>query len=165
MSKVVSEARLRQAIEDLYFGYRAFTEVPDEMLAAQGLARAHHRVLYFVCRRPGIAVGDLTATLNISKQALHRPLKDLTARGLVAISVASHDRRVRTVTATEAGRQLESSLSGAQADLLRSVFDELDDDHYNHWHAVMIRLAETHGHPAGATGAEQGRPRVSNVAS
>ena len=51
------EASLRRAIEELYFGYRAFTALPDKMLAQRGLGRTHHRILYLVRRDPGVNTG------------------------------------------------------------------------------------------------------------
>ena len=71
------ERELRLDVEALYFGYRAFTALPDRILAEQGLGRAHHRILYFVRREPGISIGDLLALLKVSKQARHRPLRHL----------------------------------------------------------------------------------------
>jgi DNA-binding MarR family transcriptional regulator len=71
------EVSLRRAIEELYFGYRAFTALPDKMLAERGLGRTHHRILYFVRRDPGISIGELLAVLEVTKQAIHRPIKDL----------------------------------------------------------------------------------------
>ena len=54
------EADLREAIERLYFGYRAFTGPPDRILERRGLGRVHHRILYFVGRRRGVSVKGLT---------------------------------------------------------------------------------------------------------
>ncbi|MEC7237830.1 MAG: MarR family transcriptional regulator, partial [Pseudomonadota bacterium] len=48
------EEELRRGIELMFFAYRDFTGEPDAMLARIGLGRAHHRVVYFVGRNPGI---------------------------------------------------------------------------------------------------------------
>ena len=53
------EEELRLAQDLLFFGYRDFTAGADAILAELGMGRAHHRVLHFVGRRPGISVGDL----------------------------------------------------------------------------------------------------------
>ena len=74
---------LRQAMELLYFGYRNFTAEADEMLTAHGYGRAHHRVLYFVGRQPGMTVKQLLALLEITKQSLARVLKTLVEDGAV----------------------------------------------------------------------------------
>ena len=68
------EEELRAAQDLLFFGYRDFTAGADAMLAEIGLGRAHHRVLHFVGRRPGLTVGELLAILDITKQSLGRVL-------------------------------------------------------------------------------------------
>ena len=75
---------LREAIELLYFAYRAFTDQPDRILEGRGLGRMHHRILYFIGRNPGISIGGLLGVLAISKQALNAPLRQLIEMKLVA---------------------------------------------------------------------------------
>jgi DNA-binding MarR family transcriptional regulator len=136
------EASLRRAIEELYFGYRAFTALPDKVLAERGLGRAHHRILYFVRRDPGISISELLAVLEVTKQAMHRPIKDLEERGLLVITSDSQDRRVRCLSVTSAGAELEAQLTAAQMRLLDHVFQGLDESVEEHWHEVMKRLAQ-----------------------
>ena len=64
-------------IELFFFAYRDFTSDPDEILADYGFGRAHHRVLHFVNRRPGLTVAELLDVLKITKQSLARVLKQL----------------------------------------------------------------------------------------
>src|ERR1700694_5303513 len=64
-------------IDLLFFAYRDFVGDPDEVLARLGFGRAHHRVLHFVNRSPGIKVADLLDILNITKQSLGRVLKQM----------------------------------------------------------------------------------------
>ena len=75
MIDLKKEAYLRQCIEAFYFGYREFTAQPDRILEDRGLNRVHHRILYFIGRNPGIGVGALLDILQVSKQALHAPLR------------------------------------------------------------------------------------------
>ena len=56
--------------ELLFFAYRDFTGDPDAMLDEYGFGRAHHRVLHFVNRHPGLRVADLLDILKITKQSL-----------------------------------------------------------------------------------------------
>src|SRR5215212_11902351 len=70
-------------IELLFFAYRDFVSDPDEVLARFGFGRAHHRVLHFVDRNPGLKVADLLDILKITKQSLGRVLKDLIDAGLI----------------------------------------------------------------------------------
>ena len=52
-------------IELLFFAYRDFVADPDDVLAHFGFGRAHHRVLHFVYRHPGMKVADLLNILKI----------------------------------------------------------------------------------------------------
>ena len=69
----------------MYFSYRAFTKEPDKLLAKRGLNRVHHRVLYFVGRNPGIAVNELLTILDVSKQALNQPMRQLLEMRLISV--------------------------------------------------------------------------------
>jgi DNA-binding MarR family transcriptional regulator len=133
--------RLRESIELFYFAYRAFTDQPDRLLERHGLGRVHHRILYFVGRKPGLAVGDLLKTLGISKQALNAPLRQLLSMKLVAAAAGTHDRRVRQLTLTVTGRKLEAQLTGRQMAHLASVFDDAGAVAERQWREVMTRLA------------------------
>src|SRR5271155_305622 len=93
-------------IELLFFAYRDFVGDPDEVLAKLGFGRAHHRVLHFVNRNPGIKVADLLDILKITKQSLGRVLKQLIDEGYVAQRAGPHDRRQRLLYASEAGEAL-----------------------------------------------------------
>ncbi len=53
------EEELRRGIEMMFFSYRDFTSEADTILAEQDMGRAHHRVIYFIGRHPGITVSDL----------------------------------------------------------------------------------------------------------
>ncbi|MDF0531902.1 MarR family transcriptional regulator [Tsukamurella sp. 8F] len=139
------EIELREAIEGLFFGYRAFTALPDRMLAERGLGRTHHRILYFVRREPGIAMGDLLAILQVSKQAAHRPLKELVEQELVVVTPDPDDRRARRLTATHAGEALEGSLSEAQMELLDATFGRVGPAAEKAFCAVMRELGRHTG--------------------
>ena len=135
------EAALQEAIELLYFGYRAFTDRPDRILGQRGLNRVHHRILYFVGRNPDVSVNALLGILGVSKQALNGPLRQLVEMDLVAMRVAAHDRRVKEVRLTYEGERLEARLSGTQRKQLADVFDAAGGAAESGWREVMRRLA------------------------
>ena len=108
------EAELRQAIEMLFFAYRDFTAEPDQILAQYGFGRAHHRVIYFVGRHPGITVSELLAILAITKQSLSRVLGQLVGEGFIEQRPGARDRRQRLLELTDQGRALARRLTGNQ---------------------------------------------------
>jgi DNA-binding MarR family transcriptional regulator len=135
------QQQMRHCIEAFYFGYREFTARPDRILEERGLGRVHHRILYFVGQNPGIGVGGLLDILEVSKQALNAPLRQLIAMSLVANSVADHDRRIRQLALTESGRELEAELTQVQINLLVSIFESLPAQVEQDWLLVMDTLA------------------------
>ncbi|MBI4938418.1 MAG: MarR family transcriptional regulator [Nitrosomonadales bacterium] len=132
---------LRLAIEQFYFGYRAFTAPPDRILEQRGLGRVHHRILYFVGRNPGLSVNALLSMLSVSKQALNAPLRQLIEMRLVAMDTAEHDGRVRQLTLTTNGAKLEAQLTGTQMKQLQAVFDKAGIKAEAGWHQVMSCLS------------------------
>jgi DNA-binding MarR family transcriptional regulator len=108
------DEELRQGIELLFFAYRDFTAEPDAILAKYGFGRAHHRVIYFVGRTPGMTVGELLGILRITKQSLSRVLGQLLAQGFIQQKTGARDRRQRLLYLTDKGAELERQLSAEQ---------------------------------------------------
>jgi DNA-binding MarR family transcriptional regulator len=101
-------------IELLFFAYRDFVGDPDEVLAKFGFGRAHHRVLHFVNRNPGMKVAELLVILKITKQSLGRVLKQLVDEGYVVQKEGESDRRQRLLFVTPKGEALAMKLAGLQ---------------------------------------------------
>lgn len=109
-------------IELLFFAYRDFISDPDAALLSFGFGRAHHRVIHFVNRHPGIRVADLLDILKITKQSLGRVLKQLVDNGFIEQLPGAQDRRQRLLYPTAAGRALALRLLDPQ---LRRIGDAL----------------------------------------
>jgi DNA-binding MarR family transcriptional regulator len=117
-------------IELLFFAYRDFVGDPDEVLAKLGFGRAHHRVLHFVNRNPGIKVADLLDILKITKQSLGRVLKQLIDQGYVVQKAGANDRRQRLLFVTPKGEGLAMRLAGLQTDRIARALSELGPEAY-----------------------------------
>ncbi|SHJ15159.1 MarR family winged helix-turn-helix transcriptional regulator [Aureimonas altamirensis] len=102
-------------IELFFFAYREFTADADELLAQYGFGRAHHRILHFVNRAPGMTIAEILDLLQITKQSLSRVLRQLVEEGFIAILPGDDDRRQRLLFPTARGRELTLELSRAQA--------------------------------------------------
>lgn len=122
----VDEARIDfETIELFFFAYRDFVSDPDAILSKIGMGRAHHRVVYFVCRQPGMMVTDLLDTLQITKQSLARVLKQLIDNGYIRQMAGAKDRRQRRLYPTLAGRELALALSEPQSRRIGRALEEL----------------------------------------
>jgi DNA-binding MarR family transcriptional regulator len=102
-------------IELLFFAYRDFTSDPDQILSQYGFGRAHHRVVHFVNRRPGLTVAELLDVLKITKQSLARVLKQLIDTGHIVQVQGPRDRRQRELYPTAKGRALLLALAAPQS--------------------------------------------------
>ena len=112
-------------IELLFFAYRDFVGDPDEVLSKLGFGRAHHRVLHFVNRNPGMKVADLLDILNITKQSLGRVLKQMVDQGYVVQKEGAQDRRQRLLYVTPKGEALALKLAGLQTARINRAIAEL----------------------------------------
>lgn len=128
----VSEAGRRSELADLiacielfYFAYRGFTCDPDTILEQYGFGRAHHRVLHFVHRNPGLKVAELLDILQITKQSLARVLKQLVDEGFIIQKAGHEDRRERRLYLSAKGARLTDKLTQIQAKRIEGALAEI----------------------------------------
>jgi DNA-binding MarR family transcriptional regulator len=112
-------------IELLFFAYRDFVGDADHELEAFGFGRAHHRVMHFVYRYPGLKVADLLDVLRITKQSLGRVLKQLLDEGYIVQQTGNNDRRQRLLFATAKGEALVAKLAGLQTDRINRALRDI----------------------------------------
>lgn len=108
------QADLVACVELFYFAYRDFTCDPDTILSQYGFGRAHHRVLHFVHRNPGLKVAELLDILKITKQSLARVLKQLIDEGFIIQRHGDEDRRERRLYVSTKGARLTDKLTDIQ---------------------------------------------------
>ncbi len=111
-------------IEAFFFAYRDFTADADAILETYGFGRAHHRVLHFVNRRPGLTVAELLDILRITKQSLARVLKQLIDSGHIAQVTGPKDKRQRELYPTEKGRELALNLALPQSRRISTALEQ-----------------------------------------
>jgi DNA-binding MarR family transcriptional regulator len=127
-----------EIIELLFFAYRDFISDPDAILEKSGFGRAHHRVVHFVNRDPGMTVADLLDTLKITKQSLARVLKQLIDSGYITQREGPDDRRQRRLYPTKAGRRLALELARPQSRRIAEAFGDDEQD----VRATVVRFLE-----------------------
>ncbi len=137
------EDELRQAIELLFFAYRDFTGDADRILEDYGFGRAHHRVIYFVGRHPGMPVSQLLAILQITKQSLSRVLGQLVREGFVKQTPGTVDRRQRLLELTEKGRELERKLTDVQKQRIAQAYRDAGAEAVAGFRTVMRGLIDS----------------------
>ena len=146
-----SEPRGRSAepiwdiIELLFFAYRDFVSDPDDVLAKFNFGRAHHRVLHFVNRHPGMKVADLLDVLKITKQSLGRVLKQLVDQGYIVQKEGENDRRQRLLFVTPKGETLAMKLAGLQTERIARALAELGPNAHEAARRFLVAMIDADG--------------------
>jgi DNA-binding MarR family transcriptional regulator len=118
-------APMYDLIELFYFAYRDFVGDADRLLEVYGFGRAHHRVLHFVSRQPGLTIAALLDILRITKQSLNRVLKELIAENFIEARAGASDRRHRQLYATSEGEKLARELASVQTRRFSGAIERL----------------------------------------
>lgn len=121
------DANALEIIELLFFAYRSFTSDPDALLSQYQFGRAHHRVIHFVNRKPGMTVAELLSLLNITKQSLARVQKELVEDGYIVQEQGRDDKRQRKLYPTDKGRAFALELAIPQSQRILAALNLCDD--------------------------------------
>jgi DNA-binding MarR family transcriptional regulator len=132
-------------IELLFFAYRDFVGDADDVLAKFGFGRAHHRVLHFVNRHPGMKVADLLDVLKITKQSLGRVLKQLVDQGYVVQKEGENDRRQRLLYVTAKGEALAMKLAGLQTERIARALGEIGGNAHDAARRFLVAMIDADG--------------------
>ncbi len=129
-----------ELVELLFFAYRDFVADADASLAELNFGRAHHRVLHFVGRSPGMTVAQLLDILRITKQSLSRVLKDLLEQGYVLQKEGPDDRRQRLLFLTPGGNVLWQKLITPQMQRFRDAAQHLGEGDGGLYRELFLQL-------------------------
>lgn len=123
---ILAEMPAYDLIELFFFAYRDFVSDPDRILDEYGFGRAHHRVLHFVSRQPGLTIAELLDILRITKQSLNRVLKELIEKDFIESRMGTSDRRQRLLHATPRGHDLALKLAKLQTRRIMQALSEME---------------------------------------
>ncbi len=136
----MSAAEAADLVEMLFFAYRDFVADADHMLEPLGFGRAHHRVLHFVGRNPGMTVAQLLDMLRITKQSLSRVLKELLEKNHVLQKEGSEDRRQRLLYLTGEGDVLWRKLMAPQVVRFQSAARAMSETDGSLYRELFLEL-------------------------
>jgi DNA-binding MarR family transcriptional regulator len=136
----LSRAQILELVELLFFAYRDFISDPDEILSGYGFGRAHHRVVHFVGRNPGMRVAELLEILRITKQSLGRVLRELIETGFIYQCEGHNDRRQRLLYLTSEGEDLMRRLQDPQIERVRKAIADCGFDSDQRYRELLLNL-------------------------
>jgi DNA-binding MarR family transcriptional regulator len=137
-------APMYDLIELFFFAYRDFVGDADRLLETYKFGRAHHRVLHFVSRQPGLTIAELLEILKITKQSLNRVLKELIAESFIEVRPGAQDRRRRQLHATPKGARLARELAQVQTRRFQKAVDALGEGGRKRATAFLLAMIDDH---------------------
>ena len=137
----LSDKEVRKIIEMMFFSYRDFISGPDKILENIKFGRAHHRIIYFVGKRPEITIKDLLSILQITKQSLSRVLNQLVKQKYVVLSVGN-DKRSKKLSLTIKGKKLENKLSDIQINKIKKIIKNFNENDINSFKLILYKMID-----------------------
>jgi len=137
-------APMYDLIELFFFAYRDFVGDADRLLETFRFGRAHHRVLHFVSRQPGLTIAELLEILKITKQSLNRVLKELIAESFIEARAGAQDRRHRQLHTTAKGARLAKELAHLQTRRFSKAMDALGEGGRERAMAFLLAMIDEH---------------------
>jgi DNA-binding MarR family transcriptional regulator len=129
-------------IELMFFAYRDFVGDADHRLAALGFGRAHHRLLHFAARHPGLTIAELLDILKITKQSLNRVLREMVEKDYIEVRQGTKDRRQRQLYPTERGVTLAREVALFQSKRFARVFGSLPEGARPQAQAFLLSMVD-----------------------
>ncbi|WP_201838887.1 MarR family winged helix-turn-helix transcriptional regulator [Microvirga zambiensis] len=139
---ILDEQPAYDLIELFFFAYRDFVSDPDRILDEYGFGRAHHRVLHFVSRQPGLTIAELLDILRITKQSLNRVLKELIEKDFIESRMGTSDRRQRLLFATGKGHDLALKLAKLQTRRIMRALSGMEPEAKETVSRYLLRLID-----------------------
>jgi len=136
----LEDASVRGGLDLLVFAHKSHLQRADDELDRLGLGRAHHRMLYFVARRPGMMTSELIDMLQITKQSAARVLSALTDKGYLRQAACEHDRRRRLLYLTPGGTALEERIAAELRQNMKRAYAEAGEEAVRGYWMMMQRL-------------------------
>ena len=137
----LNDKEIKKVIELIFFSYRDFTAGPDKVLEKLSFGRAHHRAIYFVGKKNNITIKELLGVLKITKQSLSRVLNQLVKEGFIVVSTGL-DKRTKTLSLTNNGKNLENELSIIQINKIKKVINNFNHEDINGFKKVLYEMIE-----------------------
>ena len=78
--------------------------------------------------------------MQVTKQYLNRPLRQMIDAGYIRQKTDRDDRRVRRLDLSAKGKKLEFELSEVQRKRFAEIFDQVGSEAERHWREVMALL-------------------------
>ena len=105
-----------------------------------GISIAEWRVLAVIARFPGSSASELGEHTGMDKVSMHRAVRALQHRALIAIDLAAHDRRRLHLRLSQTGQQLHDEIAPRVLAFEQRLLAPLGAAHSRQLHALLDQL-------------------------
>ena len=99
----LKDEQLKEFIEKIFMGYRETFSDAKKILDNYSIGIAHHKVIHLLSLYKGITISELLKKLKVTKQSLHRVIKDLIKIDAIKFEKDKKDTRLKHVYLSEKG--------------------------------------------------------------
>ena len=99
----LKDEQLKEFIEKIFMGYRETFSDAKKILDNHSIGIAHHKVIHLLSLYKGITISELLKKLKVTKQSLHRVIKDLIKIDAIKFEKDKKDTRLKHVYLSEKG--------------------------------------------------------------
>ena len=110
----LKDEQLKDLIEKLFVSYRETFSDAKKILDKHSIGLAHHKVIHLLSMYQGISISELLKRLKVTKQSLHRVLKDLIKLEILTFRKDNQDTRVKHVFLNEKGKKIFNEIFDLQ---------------------------------------------------
>ena len=118
----LKDTQLKQVIEKLFTSYRESFADAKKTLDKYSIGIAHHKVLHLLSMYKGITISELLQKLKVTKQSLHRILKDLIKLETIFFEKDQQDSRVKHIYLNDKGEKIFAEVFSSQK---KRIYDAL----------------------------------------
>ena len=110
----LKDDQLKDIIEKLFVGYRESFSDSKRVLDKYSIGLAHQKVIHLLSMYQGISISELLKRLKVTKQSLHRVLKDLIKLEIIEFEKDNQDTRIKRVFLNEKGQKIFNEIFDLQ---------------------------------------------------
>ena len=110
----LKDEQLKEFIEKIFMGYRETFSDAKKILDNYSIGIAHHKVIHLLSLYKGITISELLKKLKVTKQSLHRVIKDLIKIDAIKFEKDKKDTRLKHVYLSEKGIKIFEEIFSIQ---------------------------------------------------
>ena len=110
----LKDEQLKEFIEKIFMGYRETFSDAKKILDNHSIGIAHHKVIHLLSLYKGITISELLKKLKVTKQSLHRVIKDLIKIDAIKFEKDKKDTRLKHVYLSEKGIKIFEEIFSIQ---------------------------------------------------